>query len=353
LKRAPSNIEKNGKKWYNNLLISIDRSHWPYIRLQQPRITESVIGRLCLTLSTICGSTFSGFAKTLERAFSPLSLVFVSEVLNFFFILFSFGFLPTITRFLQLQRRQIVPLLVLGVLSGILGPLLWFTGLGMTTAINASLFARSEVIFILTLAHFVLGEKIERAHFVALCTILAGLMFVSLQGFTANISFQFGDLIIVAATLCYASGNIIYRRFLPHLEPHIALFARSLCALTGFLILSSIVQVRFVDEIGSFDMMLLPALIGFCFISRFLNSLLFYQAIGRVPMTTVGLFTTMEVIGSTLFAAFYLGEHIRWFHLVGGSLLVLGNVLLTYVKALDQHHHHSHQSIHPHLSPGA
>jgi drug/metabolite transporter (DMT)-like permease len=320
------------------------------VHLHQPKITGSIIGRISLVLSTISGSTFNGFAKTLERALSPLSLVFVSEVLNFLFILFSFGFLPTVKRLLQLHRRQILPLLLLGTLSGVIAPLLWFTGLGMTTAVNAGLFAKSEVISILLLSHFVLKEKIERAHFIALCTIMGGLLFVSLQGFTANIHFQPGDLLIIAATLCFASGNIIYRKYLPHLEPHIPLFTRSICAITGFFIISSFIQVRFVDEVQMFPMALIPALIGFGFISRFLNSLLYYQAIEYVPMTTVALFTTLDVVGSTLFASVYLGENIEWYHMVGGTLLILGNVLLTYFKSIDQQHH-AQQSIHPHLQP--
>lgn len=333
-------------------MISIDRSHWPYVRLHQPRITEGLIGRVSLVLSTMGASTFNSFAKTLERAFSPLSLVFVSEVLNCLFILFSFGFLPTIKRILRLERSQLLPLLILGCISGIAAPLLWFTGLGMTTAVNASLFGRSEIIFILVLAHFTLGEKIERAHFIAASTIMAGLLFVSLQGFTANITFQPGDLIIVAATMCFASGNIIYRRYLPHLEPHIALFTRCSCAIIGFFILSSFIPVRFADEIAVFPVELIPALIGFGFISRFLNSLLYYQAIERVPMTTVGMFSTLDVIGSAVFASVYLGETISWYHLVGGSLLILGNILLTLVKATDRQHH-ADQSIHPHLNPAA
>jgi drug/metabolite transporter (DMT)-like permease len=303
-------------------------------------MTESAIGRASLAVSVICASTFNGFAKSLGSALSAFSLVFVSEVLNFLFILFSFGFLPTVKRILRLQKSELVPLLLIGSLSGIVAPLLWFTGLGMTTAVNASLFGKAEVIFLLLMAHATLGEKIERAHVIALLTIVGGILFVTLRGFSEGIQIQPGDAIIILATLCYGSSNIIYRKFVPHLEPFLPLFTRSVCAISAFFIISSFTRIHVIDELLAFPMELLPPLIGFAFISRFLNSILYYQAIEYVPMSTVSLFSTVDIVGSVLFAYLYLGESIEWYHLVGGALVLLGNVLLTYFKGHVPHGHH-------------
>jgi drug/metabolite transporter (DMT)-like permease len=333
-------------------VISINRTQWPYIRLHRDRISESGIGRVSLTISVICGSTFNGFAKNLESALSAMSLVFVSEILNFFFILFSFGFVPMVKRILALSRSDLFPLICIGCLSGIVAPLLWFTGLGMTTAVNAGLFGKAEVIFLLLMAHLVLGEKVEKAHFVALLVILAGILFVTLRGFSEGIRLQTGDLVIILATLCYGSSNIIYRKFVPHLEPFLPLFTRCVCALTAFFLLSSFTTLSTIDEVLVFPMELVPPLIGFAFISRFLNSILYYQAIEYVPMSTVSLFSTIDVVGSMAFAALYLGESIEWYHFVGGALVLLGNILLTYFKRMG-HEHHAQQSIHPHMNPGS
>lgn len=281
----------------------------------------------------MAASTFNAFAKNLGDAFAPLSLVFVSEVLNCVFLFLSFGLFPMAKRFFSLKRKEFIPMIAMGFLGGVFGPMLWFLGLDLTTAVNASLFGKADIIFMLVLAHFVLHERIEKAHFLAIGSVLCGVLFVTLRGFNQGVSFQPGDLIIMAGTLSYASSTIVYRKFLSHLEPQMALFTRSVTAITFIGVLSLFLDLTFVQELRAFPMDLLPALIGFAFISRFLNSMLFYEASAYVSVMTVSLFGTFEILGSAAFAFFYLGETIEWYHFVGGAFLILGNVLLTLFRS--------------------
>lgn len=309
-------------------MVELQLKHWPFIRWRHESLSQKAVGGVALAVSTISGSTFPGFSKYLRGHLSALSLLFVSEILNGFFVLFSFGFLPVMRGYARMDRQKLKWLLLLGVLSGVGGPLLWFIGLAYTQAVNAAFFSKAEMIFLMMLASVVLGEKLSRAHYAAIVSVLAGITMISLQGFTAGISFRWGDLFIIASVLCYAGGNITFRSKLNGVEPHIALFSRALTAVTTFFLVSPFIEHPFIEEIIGLPVVMIPALIGFGFISRFLNSVTYYVAIDRLQVSTVSLVSTLDIIGATLFAFLYLGEPIHWYHYVGGAFIVLGNVLL-------------------------
>jgi len=298
------------------------------ISLKKAAISASAIGGLSLTLSLLSGSTFNSFAKVLTGSFSPLSLLFVSELLTAFFVLFSFGFVPVVKKLSVLPKKDVRWLLIMGFLSGICAPMLWFTALSYTTAVNAGFFGKSEIAFLMIFAHVLLGEKVTRAHYAAIVSIVTGIVVISFHGFTQGFSIYGGDLIVICAAFCYALSNIIYRKKVSRVQPHIALFVRSSTAIAAFFLVSPFIQHPFIEELLNFPLALIPVLIGFGFVSRFLNSVMYYQAIELLPITTVSLVGSLDVIGSTAFAFFFLGEAVHWFQYVGGAFIIGGTVLL-------------------------
>lgn len=313
------------------------------IRLRKAALSATAIGGIALTLSLVSGSTFNAFAKDLRTAFSPLSLLFVSELLTAFFVIFSFGFLPVAKKLIKLKKKELRWLLVMGMLSGLLGPILWFTALGYTTAVNAGFFGKSEIIILMVFAHFFLHEKLTHAHTIAITTVLMGIVIISLRGFTQGLSLYPGDFIIIAATSCYALSNILYRKKVSHIAPHIALLMRSLTAITTFFLISPFIQHPFIEEVLAFPVVLIPALIGFGFVSRFLNSVMYFRAIELLPISTVSLVSSLDVIGTTVFAYFYLGEPVLWYQYLGGAFIILGTVLL---ELLGTHQNKEHLEKH-------
>lgn len=315
----------------------------PYIRWKTRSLTDTAVGGVALGVSIIAGSTFAGLSKQLRSALSALSLLFVSEMLTAFFVLFSFGFLPVFKSYLRIDRKKIKWLLIMSAFSGIGGPMLWFSGLALTTAVNATFFAKSEMIFLMVLGGIILGQKITRAHIAGIASVLAGITVIAFEGFTQGISFHMGDLLVMLSVFCYAAGNITFRSKLHGIEPHIALFSRSITAITMFFLVSPFIRHPFGTEIAAFPLALVPALIGFGFVSRFLNSVTYYMAIDRIPVPTVSLVSTLEIIGSTAFAFFYLSETVGWYHYLGGAFILLGNVLL---ELLGTHPTEEHLEMH-------
>ena len=332
-------------------LLEINIHHWPFIRIHREIPPSSLaIGWTSLFTMIVAAATYNMFAKPLTGAFSPLSLLFVSEFLTFLFLICSFGFFPLARRLWNVQRKRLLPLLWVGILSGTAAPLLWFTGLQATTAVNATLFGNVEMVFLIILAVLVLGEKWTVHHAIAGVTIAAGVVLVAVEGFEGTIALHKGDMLILLASFIFSVGSITFRKYLHHLEPQIAIFVRSLTAMTIFLLVSPFLEHNIVEDVARFPPSLLPALLGFGFVARFLNIFTFYEAIDRLPVSTVSLLGNLSVIVGVLFAHWYLAEAILWYHWIGGGFVIFGTILLETIGIhpsakhlqhhMEQHHHH-------------
>lgn len=304
-------------------LLTIQR-----FRFHRPSLTEAGIGWLALSTSILAGSTFIVFAKILSAELSPISLVFISEFLVLAFVTLSFGLVPIIRTLGSLGPSLLLKLFAMGMLSGVIGPTLWFAGLSMTSAVNASFFGKAEMLFVFLLAGLFLRERITRAHFLAAGSISAGLVIIALRGFSETVTPQIGDMLIILATVSFALGNCVYSKWLHHVPSHIALCARSTTAVTAFFLVSPFIPHSLAAEASAFPFALIPALLGFGFISRFINSVAFYESIERLPMSSISLVGSVDVILATVVAYAVLGEPVGWYHFLGGGFVILGTLLL-------------------------
>jgi len=297
-----------------------------------------MVGGVSLAISIIASSTYSGFAKNVSSALSPLTLLFVAQLLIVFFIFLSFGALPSMKRLSSLNKKQFVPLVLLGVLNGVVAPLLWFTGIESTTAVNAALFGKMEAFFLLPFAAIFLGERLRLEHFLSTVIIFFGILMVVLQGFhVLELTFASGDLLILLASFVFATGSMLYRMFLHGVSPELVILWRSFTGIASFFLIAPFLPYTLGSELLQFPLWLIPALLGFCFISQFLNLFSFYQAVDRLPISTISLCLSFEVIGSALFAHLYLNEPFYWYHIIGGACILFGILLLECMSLHSKH----------------
>jgi drug/metabolite transporter (DMT)-like permease len=191
------------------------------------------------------------------------------------------------------------------------------------------------------LAHFALKETLTRMHWTSMLTILAGMITISLHGFTNGIDFRSGDTLIILSVLFYSLGHILYRKYLHDVEAYLPLFMRSVSAVVLFLMISPFMNMSLVEQVTSMPASFIAPLLGFAFISRFLNSVTFYQAVNRLSMTIVSLVSSLSLVGSTVFASYYLGEALHWYHFAGILLIIGGSVIAdAHLKRPAEHTEH-------------
>jgi drug/metabolite transporter (DMT)-like permease len=308
------------------------------------------IGWIALVCAVLAGSTSITFAKELGAVFSPMSLLVLSESIVLLFTVLSFGFLPLIEEVISIKKKYIPALLVVGITNSIIAPLLVFTGLHMSKAVNAELFLRSYSIFLFIYAAIFLKEKITRTDMFALLCMTIGVSIVALRGFSGPIEIATGDLLILSGAVVYAIGGIVFKQKLTKVHPEVVLCVRGLMAITFFLLLAPITEVNLIHEVRSLPYTLIGALVGYGFISRFLYLFGFYESMERLQVHTVSLVLPLVTIGSLFFAHIRLGEVLEWYHFAGALFLIAGSFVMKLSPkhkkgkhlARDLHHGHRH-----------
>lgn len=294
---------------------------------KEPASNET-LGWVFLSANIMFTSTYNIFAKMLSNALSPLSILFFSELLTIFFTLFFFGTVPVLKHLWELPRSKLAPMLTIGVTNGIVGPLLWFSGLHNTTAVNAALFGNAEMMLMMLMAVMILREEWTLTHFVSSMAIVLGITTICLKGFSDGLELQIGDALLLLACLAFATGSIVFRKFLHGTDPQLVVFMRSFVPVAGFFLVAPFFSSPIFGEITHLPLILFGALLGFGFISRFLNTFTFYEAIDRLPVSSVSLFSNLTMIVAIGLANVILGESVFFYHILGGALIVLGTVLL-------------------------
>ncbi len=304
---------------------------WPYLEWKRQSVSSRALGWTALVTCILCASTYNTFAKMLTGSLSPLTLFFVSELLTGFFVAMSFGLMPVLRDIGRIKKKKILPLLLIGMTNGTIGPILLFAGLQNSTAVNASLFTNMEMFFLVLLAVLVLKEPFRRKHVYSTVAITAGMLIISLRGFTEGLTLNWGDMLLILSSLSFALGSIIFRRSLHDVHPRLVLFVRAAVAVCCFFLLSPFIDHPLIEEIRAFPLAALPVLLGFGFISRFLNVFSFYEALDRLKVTTVSIVSNATVVTSLIFAWSMLHEPILPYHIIGGALIVLGTVVLEFM----------------------
>lgn len=199
------------------------------------------------------------------------------------------------------------------------------------------------------LAAVLLHEKIRRVDIAALMCTFLGVVVVALRGFSQGFSVQSGDILVLAGALMYATGSVVFKKKLHTLHPEIVLFVRGLTAITFFFLISPFVDFNIVSEVRAFPFVLIGALLGYGFISRFMYLFTYYEAVERLPIHTISIALPLISVGSILFSHIVLGEVIAWFHVIGAALIIGGTVLMQmshkkrkskHVLCHERHHRH-------------
>ncbi len=100
--------------------------------------------------------------------------------------------------------------------------LFFFYALQTTSANSAALIMATNPLLTALLAVALLGERLAPRHLLALPVALIGVAVVISQGNMhklATLSFAHGDLLMLAANLCWAMYNVLVRRYMPQGSP--------------------------------------------------------------------------------------------------------------------------------------
>ena len=123
----------------------------------------------------------------------------------------------------KLNRKQVIYLLLIGIIGGSLPFYLFFTGLSQIPAINGAIINKTLVIWVAILAIPFLKEKMSPLLMIAVAFLFYANLIIG--GF-AKFQFSEGELFVLMATILWAVEHVLAKKILPNVDPDIVTAAR-------------------------------------------------------------------------------------------------------------------------------
>ncbi|WP_297089943.1 DMT family transporter [Thermococcus sp.] len=210
---------------------------------------------------------------------------------------------------IRANRGDLKKAFLVGLFGTALAYLAYSFGARMSTAINAALITRSEVLFSFMLSWLFLGEKITRRLVAYSLAIIVGLAIVILQG--RSLELHIGDFLLLLVPLFWQLGHVIAKR-LPYSSPTIAALRNTF----GFLLLLPLAIATGL-EISAF--VIAEGLV------IALGQLVWYRSIKLINLSkATAIITPAPAVAIGL--GILLGESFTVYHALGFILITLGTL---------------------------
>ncbi|MDR0136546.1 DMT family transporter [Metabacillus idriensis] len=218
-------------------------------------------------------------------------------------------------------------ILILMSITGIAGfNSLLYLALHDTTSINASLVNTSTPIMIYILSFFFLKDQLNKNQMIGTVLSLAGLLFILSKGsldVLLNLTFNFGDFIVLAAVVCWSIYSILIKRYtgvLPGYSTFLVCMVIGMIVLTPFAIYETFILK--IPVVWSSSAILTIFYTGiFASIVAFLS---WNTAVVKVGANKAGIFLNLIPVFAVIFAVLFIGETLMWYQLAGGISVIAG-----------------------------
>lgn len=221
----------------------------------------------------------------------------------------------------SLSRAQWGLLTTIGLIGGGIPFLLYFKGLSLTAKTQAAFIHKSMFLFIFVLAVFFLKEKISRNLLIAgLFLFLGNILLLKLTA----VSFNWGDLMILIATVFWAAENVLSKYLLKELPSRIVIWARMFfgsCFIVIFLLATNQAGLMLSLNLEQIGWTMITSVLLFAALASWYTGLQYIDvSLAAVilllasPITTLlSLFNGQALAVNQLFGIFLIGGVMVWY----------------------------------------
>jgi len=228
--------------------------------------------------------------------------------------------------FVSLRKGQIFKLIIIGIIGGAIPFALYFTGLSMTSALNASLIHKTLFLWVLLFAAPFLKERMNKFQWLGVGAIFAANIFVGgFRGFQYNS----GELMILLATILWAIENVVAKTALRDLS--------SLAVAASRMVLGSLILILFLAARG---MALAPHLGAAAWGWTALTSILlfgyvlaWYSALKYAPATYVAALLVPATLVTNVLSALFVTHSLTLSTVTTSPLYAFGAMLVIIFSA--------------------
>ncbi len=285
---------------------------------------SGVSGLALVAASVLLSSAIQATSKTLLETIDSLYLLFMGQVVAGVFMAVLYGLLSSLPDLRRLGTRALLAFLAVTVLGGLIGPLLLFEGLKLTSATNAVLVGRSESVITFIAGAWLLRESVTRYQWVGGVLILAGSVLTVVVESSSVLTLPgAGDVLVLGSAAAWSLGTVIYRAVLRDAPTRVIVLYRNLVGATLCLIFG----VLFFGK-GHLPLVFsanrLPLVIAYAVGIMTLSQLFWYKGLALVSITRASVFTLAAPVTGVVFASLLLGESISLGHILGGVFILVG-----------------------------
>lgn len=234
------------------------------------------------------------------------------------------------SEFKTLSRKQLVMLVLIGVIGGSVPFLLFFWGLKLGGPAVSSFIFRSLFIFAGAFAYVILKEKPETKHAIAGTAILAANALL----LTGKLEFGLGQALVLAATVLWALEYTISRKMLADLKPSTVMTSRML--------FGSIALLAFLTTTGNAGQLLAisqeaAAWLAVTSLSLALFLFLWYNTIKAMPLLQATVILSLGGVVTAALEAAVLHKSFAFAETTAFTLTIIGVALAaTTAKTITQ-----------------
>jgi drug/metabolite transporter (DMT)-like permease len=215
-------------------------------------------------------------------------------------------------------RRQLTPLFYIAIVGTLIADFMYFISLSQIPVINAVIIGHMQPIFIIAFGFFFLkSDALTKFDYLGICLLIISGLLVTTETVDNLLALRFGtigDLIVLSATIAWATSAIVMKKYLTMVDAGIITFYRffvpslvflAYLILTSSLVLDNIYQVA------------LGVIIG-------IGTILYYEGLKRLKAAQVSGLELSTPFFAALFAFLFLGEIITGMQIIGIGLLFGG-----------------------------
>ena len=271
------------------------------------------------------GGTFVA-GRSLAQNVGPFSAAFLRFAIASLFLVFLTW--KAEGRFLVLKKRQILPILLLGLTGVFFYNLFFLKGLKLIEASRAAIIIANNPVFIAIFSALFFKEKLNWIKIAGILLSVSGAIIVISKGDVLDIlqgQLGMGDFYLFLCVLSWVIFSLLGKAVMVDLS---ALASVTYSSIAGMVLLfppalreglTGCIHYSFSDWWNIFYLGFFGTVLGFVW---------FYEGINQIGPTRAGLFINFVPISAILLAFLILGEPLT-FSLLIGTLLVSSGVFLT------------------------
>lgn len=232
-----------------------------------------------------------------------------------------------ITGFSKIGRKDVIFMGLIGI-AEVAGLITYFYGITTSTAVNASIFSNSEIIFALVIAMLVFKERLHIKECIPFSMIIIGMMIIPIGNdlYQNNLSLSnlvTGDLLIIFSGLLYAIDITLCKYLGDRFD------VKKTVQIISFICAAITISIIVLFQIPmSIELAQVPNILVMSIIGTGMSTLFFLMGLKLIgAVRTVLLYSTTSVFG-ILFAGLILSEAITYTDIISVALVISGIFLL-------------------------